>query len=365
MKELRILNIVIAKVWGGGEQYVYDTSKALNKNGCKVYIAVDKDNVDMQKRFAEAGIVNVCSLYSIAGMKSILELSKFIKKEKIDIINCHSGHAMLLCLLLKFITGVKLVSFKHNAIPAKFDWYHKWQRHYTDAFICVSKLVYDIQTKGLDEQIKRRFHLVYNGIDLDKFNKYKGNFIEKDKFIIGYAGRIAENKGIDILVQAFAKLSKKYPDMYLYLAGSDEKDYINKLKPMILSHQLEKKVKFLGQVQDMEKFYKSINLFILPSVVKEAFGLVICEAMYCGVPVITTDSGAQREIIEDGVDGYIVKSNDEKILTEKIILIYDNPLDAEEISVVAKANVTARFNIDKCVKKLFCIFKDLGEGLRI
>ena len=87
--------------------------------------------------------------------------------------------------------------------------------------------------------------------------------------------------------------------------------------------------------------------------------------MYCGVTVNTTDSGAQREIIEDGVDGYIVKSNDEKILTEKIILIYDNPLDAEEISVVAKANVTARFNIDKCVKKLFCIFKDLGEGLRI
>lgn len=58
----------------------------------------------------------------------------------------------------------------------------------------------------------------------------------------------------------------------------------------------------------MEKFYKSINLFILPSVVKEAFGLFLCEAMYCGVTVNTTDSGAPREIIEDGVDGYIIKS---------------------------------------------------------
>lgn len=359
MKELRILNIVMAKVWGGGEQYVYDTSKALNKNGCKVYIAVDKGNIAMQKRFAEAGIVIGCSLYSIAGMKSIYKISKLIKKEKIDIINCHSGHAMILCLLLKFITGVKLVSFKHNAIPAKFDWYHKWQRQHTDAFICVSKLVYDIQIEWLNEQIKRKFHLVYNGIDLEKFNKYKGNFFEKDKFIIGYAGRIAENKGIDILVHAFAKLSKKYPDMYLYLAGSDEKGYMNKLKAMIVSYQLEKKVKFLGQVQDMEKFYKSINLFILPSVVKEAFGLVLCEAMYCGVPVITTDSGAQREIIDDGVDGYIVKAGSVRELKEKIEDNYEKYNVYHLISINAVKKVVEQFSIRVCINKLKDVFNDI------
>lgn len=322
MKELKILNVVIAKVWGGGEQYVYDTSKALNKNGCKVFIAVDKGNIAMRERFAEVGMVVECSLYSVAGMQSLFKLSDFIKKEQIDIINCHSGHAMLLCMLVKLITGVKLVSFKHNVIPAKYDWYHKWQRQNTDAFICVSKLVYDTQTQGLDEQIKRKFHLVYNGIDLGKFNKYNIKFTEKDRFIIGYAGRIAENKGLDILVKAFAQLSEKYPDMYLYLAGSNEKGYMNKLKVMISSYQLEQKVKFLGQVQDMERFYKSINLFVLPSVVKEAFGLVLCEAMYCGVPVITTDSGAQREIIEDGIDGFIVRAGSVEGLKEKIKICY-------------------------------------------
>lgn len=356
MRELKILNIVIAKVWGGGEQYVYDTSKALNKNGCKVYIAVDKSNIAMQKRFAESGMVFGCSLYSLAGLKSLFKLCEFIKKEQIDIINCHSGHAMLLCMLLKFITGVKLVAFKHNVVTAKHDWYHKWQRKHTDAFICVSKLVYDLQTQGLDEQIKRKFHLVYNGIDLDNFSKYKDNFTEEGKFIIGYAGRIAANKGIDILVKAFAKLSKKYPDMFLYLAGSDEKGYKEELKKMITKFQLEAKVKFLGQVQDMEKFYKSINLFVLPSVVKEAFGLVLCEAMYCGVPVITTDSGAQSEIIEDGVDGYIVKAGRVEKLKEKIEDNYEKYISCKSISINAMRKVAEQFSVKVCIDKLINIF---------
>ena len=144
---MKILNIVIAKTWGGGEQYVYDTAKEMKKRNIDVYVAVDRNNIKMQRIFAEVATVVTFNLYSIAGMAALFSLKRFIEEKNIDIINCHSGHAMLLCVFLKLITDRRLVMFKHNAILGKNDFYHRWQRQKTDAFVCVSELVYKMQRK--------------------------------------------------------------------------------------------------------------------------------------------------------------------------------------------------------------------------
>lgn len=359
LKAICVLNIVIAKVWGGGEQYVYDTAKEMGKRGVKVYIAVDKTNTAMQQRFSEVAEVVAFDLYSFAGFFALNGLVKFIKTYQVNIINCHSGHAMQLCLLLKKFTGAKLVMFKHNAIYAKNDFYHKWQRKHTNAFICVSKLVYDLQTQGLTNEEKQKFYLVYNGIDTEKFDKYKYVKKDKDKFIIGYAGRIADNKGIDILLKAFVILTKKYNNIYLQLAGNDD-GYLKEVQQFINDNKLQNRVKYLGCLKDMELFYKKLDIFVLPSVVREAFGLSICEAMYCGVPVITTDSGAQSEIIENGVNGYIIKSNNSEILAKEIINVYKKDVNISTVIVKAKDNVKNNFNINKCSFQIINILESLN-----
>ena len=219
-----IIHIVIAKTWGGGEQYVYDVCKEMKKRGLQTYVVVDKRNIGMQKKFSEVSKVIVSELYSLAGLRSVSTLSSFIKKNNIKYINCHSGHALLLCLILKKITGTRVIMFKHNALPAKNDLYHQWQRSYTDAYVCVSNLVYDLQTEILSDIEKQKFYLIYNGIDTSRFNKYQNNMREKESYVVGYAGRIAEDKGIDILLEAFGKIADKYNNTKLLLAGADEKD---------------------------------------------------------------------------------------------------------------------------------------------
>ena len=249
--------------------------------------------------------------------------------------------------------------FKHNAIHAKNDFYHKWQRKHTDAFICVSKLVYDLQTQGLTNEEKQKFYLVYNGIDTEKFNKYKSVKKDNDRFIIGYAGRIANNKGIDILLKAFVILTKKYNNIYLQLAGNDD-GYLKEVEQFINDNKLQNRVEYLGCLKDMELFYKKLDIFVLPSVVKEAFGLTICEAMYCGVPVITTDSGAQSEIIENGVNGYIIKSNNSEILAKEIINVYKKDVNINTVIVKAKDNVKNNFNINRCSLQIIDILVSLN-----
>lgn len=360
LKAICVLNIVIAKVWGGGEQYVYDTAKEMGKRGVKVYIAVDKTNTAMQQRFSEVAEVVAFDLYSFAGFFALNGLVKFIKTYQVNIINCHSGHAMQLCLLLKKFTGAKLVMFKHNAIYAKNDFYHKWQRKHTDAFICVSKLVYDLQTQGLTNQEKQKFYLVYNGIDTEKFNKYKSVKKDNDRFTIGYAGRIANNKGIDILLKAFVILTKKYNNIYLQLAGNDD-GYLKEVQQFINDNKLQNRVEYLGCLKDMELFYKKLDIFVLPSVVREAFGLTICEAMYCGVPVITTDSGAQSEIIENGVNGIIISKSNIDLLCIKMTELYQNHNLRLQISVYGKNYIKKYFKINLCTKRILNIYKNLRK----
>lgn len=356
---MRILNIVIAKTWGGGEQYVYDVCKQMNKRGIQCFVLVDRTNIKMQMKYGEVANVLTANLYTLGGLFSINEIKKLVLKNKIDLVNCHSGHALLTCLLVKQMTDIKVVMFKHNALPSKKDIYHRWQMSSVDAFVCVSQLVYDLQTRELPTIYKDKFHLVYNGIDTLRFENHSLKSIkEPNQYTIGYAGRLAENKGISILLQAFCNVAKLYPQTRLLIAGPDEKGYISVLERFVIENHLTKQVKFLGLVNDMEKFYKSLNLFVLPSTVKESFGLVICEALYCGVPVIATDSGAQREIITDCIYGSVVPSGD----VEKLEIAIKKYLEAfhyDDELQKRKDYVSKHFNIAICVDRLLGIYASI------
>ena len=158
------------------------------------------------------------------------------------------------------------------------------------------------------------------------------------------------------MLQAFKKLSEKYDNIYLQLAGTDEKGYLQKVQQFIVECNLQKRIEYLGNQNDMERYYKKLNLFVLPSVVKEAFGLVLCEAMYCGVPVITTDSGAQSEIITNGSDGTIVQAGDAKVLAKSIEDAYNNYRQYLTMAANAKEKVKVKFSVIKSVSKLIQVY---------
>lgn len=352
-----ILHIVIAKTWGGGEQYVYDICSEMKKQGRECFVAVDKRNSYFIDKYKEVSKVFPVNLYTFGGLWGIKKFVRMINREHIGIINCHSGHALLMCLLLKKITSASVVMFKHNALPRKRDIYHNWQMSNTDAYICVSKLVYNLQTYQLPKKYISKFYLIYNGIDINKFSKYSGeNLKNKNYFIVGYAGRITKNKGIDVLIKAFSKLVKKFPNSKLKIAGSDEHSYKSVLEKMINDMHLEKSIFFCGQIDDMEYFYRSLDVFVLPSIVKESFGLVLCEAIYCGVPVITTDSGAQREILINNDYGCILKNNDDAIIEKTL---EDYCLKKKIIKDDGADYISSRFSTKICVNALMDVYNKL------
>ena len=355
---MSILNVVGAKVWGGGEQYVYDMCDELHRRHIPSFVLVDASNHELQERFEQVAEVLTGNLYSCKGFTSILSIARQIKEQNITIIQCHSGKYILLCIALKRLTGAKLVFYKHNVVKAKTDMYHRWIQSEVDAFICVSKKVYDAQ---IIPSIASKYYLIYNGINTHRFPVLSdsNSSISNKPFIVGYAGRIIENKGIFELLDAIRVIHTNTKDIRLVICGDGKPNDIERMNCYINQHQMAEYVQYMGFQKDMNQWYRSIHCLVAPSKVQEAFGLVLCEAMYCKVPVITSTSGAQAEIIENGVCGILIDTVNSESISEAIQGLMNN--DALRTSIIEQGytRVESTFTIAKMVDSIDKIVRNL------
>jgi glycosyltransferase involved in cell wall biosynthesis len=183
---------------------------------------------------------------------------------------------------------------------------------------------------------------VYNGVDLKtfEFNPNRQNYL----FI---SGRIMPEKGVDLAVQAALKAG-----LPLKIAGgfypSLEPYFNEKIKPY-----LGKQIEYLGVLPKVEqiKYFQNAMAFLMPVRWSEPFGLVVIESMACGTPVIAWNRGAMPEIIEDGVSGYLVHSEDE--LVERIG-------DIDKLSrLKVRKRVEERFSVETMVRNYLDFYTTL------
>lgn len=137
--------------------------------------------------------------------------------------------------------------------------------------------------------------VIPNGIDVSEYEcrTDKSTMCKQICFI----SRIHPKKGLEILINAWSVIQNKYSDWNIVIAGNGEEDYINSLKDLIIAKNLNNSISIIPPVfgNDKHKLYCQSSIFILPSF-SENFGMVIAEAMSCGVPVITTTGTPWKEL---------------------------------------------------------------------
>lgn len=186
-------------------------------------------------------------------------------------------------------------------------------------------------SKGLKELAlltnpKQEIGVIYNGIEIADFIP-KPEARPKEKIIITTgASRITARKGINYLLEAVKKLSPKYPNLYLKAMGDgNEKENLEKMAKEL---GLERNVEFIGRIprENTSPYYQEAGIFVLPSL-NEGMSNAMLEALASGLPLIATDTGGTKELVEEGKNGFIVKMKDSQDLAEKIeILMKDSDL---------------------------------------
>lgn len=215
--------------------------------------------------------------------------------------------------------------------------------------IAVSNANHDLLLKEYPE-LKNRISVIHNGIDLSEFEKALLRFSaqekqkirtvqfksEADDFIIECIAALHPRKGLKYLIEAFKKVAETIPKAKLVILGEGPQE--NELKKLIKNLDLDNKIVLLGFQKNIPKLLKSSDLFILPSI-KEAFGLVLLEAMACQLPVIASNVGGIPEIINDHKNGELVPPANIQVLADKIIEIYKNKAQREKIAFLGNHDV--------------------------
>ena len=184
----------------------------------------------------------------------------------------------------------------------------------------------------------RNVEIFYFQVDVDYFINKSDNFSNDDKTqfkkmlgittqkVIFFNGQLIERKGIFELLQGFRMYQEKHNDITLLILGRGmEKE---KMQAIVTSQNIQNIV-FADFVpyEDVYKFYSISDMLILPSR-EEAWGLVLNEAMACGLPIISTyETGAVDDLIEEGKNGYVIKSNCPECIEASINKLYENKLD--------------------------------------
>jgi len=171
-------------------------------------------------------------------------------------------------------------------------------------------------------------------------------------------GRYVYQKGYDLLLRAWAEIEKKYPDWQLAIYGMGNLDSLrNQMRELGID---EDRCLLNGPVNDVIREYQNSSVFVLPSRF-EGFGLVIIEAMSCGVPVVAFNcSMGPDEIISDGEDGFLVPVGDICALAEKLQTLMQNQELRMKFSETAYRN-SGRYRIDKISNQWIQLFTQLSE----
>jgi len=196
------------------------------------------------------------------------------------------------------------------------------------------------------------------GVDQKRFFSSGAKQIPNSLFFLG---RLEERKGIDFLLRTIPLIKKRLNDIQLFVGGSGA------LYPFLSRYtrdnHLEENVHFLGTIDDalLNEWYNKVSLIVVPSVF-EGFGLTAVEAMACGTPVIASNADGLRDVIEDGINGFLVPYNDVSALSTRILDLLENGSGLSKLSKNGKKKVATVFNWDIISKDVLAVYENVMKN---
>jgi glycosyltransferase involved in cell wall biosynthesis len=241
-----------------------------------------------------------------------------------------------------------------------------------DAFVAISRRTeQEFLDAGLDRD---RVHHIPHGVDTRRFRPAapEERMALRERLGLGrharlavFTGRLLRGKGLEVLLDAFARVAADDPGAGLVLVGSGRGqalDVEDALREQAATLKLGERVHFSGRVENVEDYLRASDAFAFPSFF-EAMPLSVIEAAACGLPCVASAVGGILDVIEDGRSGWLVAPGDPKVLGAALASALSGP-EAAGRGRAARERVVAAFDFDRNAERYRELFLELGAGRR-
>ncbi len=311
-----------------------------------------------------------------ADLKAAYQLWRVLRRERPDILHTHNPKPGLYGRVLGRLTGTPVVvNTVHGLYATPEDRWLKRTLVYTLEAIASrfshAELVQsaeDVATmKRLRLAPRKRVHHLGNGVDLGKFDRDRFDEVARaeiraelgatpDQIVVAMVGRLVAEKGYPEFLEATADLDDRFAVVCI---GPDDEDKADALPRELIDAARERGVRFLGMRTDVDRLYRAMDIFVLPSH-REGFPRSAMEAAAMGLAVIATDIRGCRDVVEPGSNGLLVPVRDVAGLRAAITEI---GLDAELRSAMGEAGrgrARLHFDEDTVVDRVIATYRRLA-----
>jgi glycosyltransferase involved in cell wall biosynthesis len=333
-RPIRVLELGGAVALFGAERWILALVKNINRSAIETFVAALRDSPGTPVPLCDnaKGLGLSTAIIDAPGRfspQAVTKLRKVLLEREIQIIHTHGYKQDIVALLAAYGTRCRVVAtphgWTHKADPKLliYEWLSMAVFPCMDAVVPLSDDMFRILARF--PFIKRKLRIIRNGVDLDELlGKHEEipELIERKRhgsFLVGYVGRLIKAKGIETLVRAVAL--QNHPDVHLLLIGTGpDEAFFRKLTNEL---RISNRVHFFGYREDRLSFFKSFDLFVLPSF-SEGIPRCMMEAMGLGLPVVASDIPGCRALVSDGVTERLVPPGDEISLAKALEEMHDN-----------------------------------------
>lgn len=269
---------------------------------------------------------------------------------------------MALGLIFRRILGRKYKLLFTSAAQRHHTGFTRWLIRQQDALIATSPQA--------ASYLERPATVILHGVDTQVFRPptdkpalRRDLGLDPDAVLIGCFGRVREQKGVDLLVEAALRLFPTHPKAQMIFTGritDDNRAFADNLIAKLTAAGLQDRVRFLGEIPwgEVVRHYQALDLFAAPAR-WEGFGLTPLEAMACGVPTVAARVGAYEALIQDGVTGTLIPPGDADALTAALAHWLDNDAARREAGKVARDDMVQHHSITEEARAIVDVYRGL------
>ncbi|NLC42683.1 MAG: glycosyltransferase family 4 protein [Clostridiales bacterium] len=350
---MRLMEI-IGKAEGGMKRHYISLCRGLIDEGAEVF-AICNFSEDDTEDLKLTGIHVIKFPFSktirpFLNIWKLIKLIYYIRKTKPQLIHCHGFKAGFFGRMAGWLNGTQIplaytvhnfVTFGRGKIISRFiQVVEKWMGEKTHKIICVSKALKTSMNRdmGIPEG---KLHVVYNAIPALPAANGNSSIREKynigdNEWIVGTVARLIPSKGIHILLTAMSGILFKCSNAKLLIVGSGPEEI--HLKKLAESLGIFKQIIFAGNVSNIQDYYASFNIFVLPTLT-EGLGITVLEAMYFGLPIIASSVGGIPEWLTHEKNGILIPPDNAFALRIALQSFFENPELAKKYGWQAKQDI--------------------------